>query len=64
MARQIVTRADRPTGEFGPIFEALGLTDTTDPVKMQANMDARVKDTPAAEKQRAAPACRHRLQGL
>lgn len=54
IARQIVTRANRSIGEFGPIFEALGLTDTTDPARMQANMDARVKDTPAAEKQRAA----------
>ena len=54
MARQIVARANRSIGEFGPIFEALGLTDTTDPVKMQANMEARHQDTPAAEKQRAA----------
>lgn len=54
IARQIVTRANQSIGEFGPIFEALGLTDTSDPVKMQANMDARVADTGAAEKQRAA----------
>ena len=54
VARQIVTRANQSIGEFGPIFEALGLTDTIDPVRMQANMEARVQDTPAAEKQRAA----------
>ena len=54
IARQIVTRANQSIGEFGPIFEALGLTDTSDPVKMQANMNARIEDTPAAEKQRAA----------
>ena len=54
IARQIVTRANRSIAEFGPIFEALGLTDTSDPVKMQANMDARVLDTPAAEQRRAA----------
>ncbi len=54
VARQIVTRANQSIGEFGPIFEALGLTGSVDPVKMQANMDARTDATPEAERQRQA----------
>ena len=54
VAKQIVTRANQSIGEFGPIFESLGLLDSIDPVKMQANMDARVEDTDAAERQREA----------
>ncbi|ANH05583.1 FAD-dependent monooxygenase [Shinella sp. HZN7] len=54
IAKQIVTRANRSIEEFGPIFKALGLLDSIDPVKMQQNMDARCNDTPAAEEQRAA----------
>jgi len=52
IAKQIVTRANQSIGEFGPIFDALGLTGTVDPVKMQENMDARTQGTVAAEKQR------------
>jgi 2,4-dichlorophenol 6-monooxygenase len=54
VAKQIVTRANKSIEEFGPIFKALGLLDSVDPVKMQENMDARCNDTPAAEAQRAA----------
>ncbi|MFU8823958.1 FAD-dependent oxidoreductase [Yoonia sp.] len=54
VAKQIVTRANQSIGEFGPIFDALGLTGSVDPVKMQKNMDARTASGPAAEKQRAA----------
>jgi len=54
VAKQIVTRANKSIEEFGPIFKALGLLDSVDPVKMQENMDARCNDTPAAEKQRKA----------
>jgi 2,4-dichlorophenol 6-monooxygenase len=54
IARQIVTRANQSIEEFGPIFGALGLLDSIDPVKMQENMDRRCDDTPAAENQRAA----------
>ena len=54
VARQIVTRANQSIEEFGPIFGALGLLDSIDPVKMQENMDRRCEDTPTAEKQRAA----------
>ena len=54
VAKQIVTRANQSIGEFGPIFEALGLTDSTDPEVMQENMEKRGEDGPAAEAQRAA----------
>jgi 2,4-dichlorophenol 6-monooxygenase len=54
VARQIVTRANKSIEEFGPIFKALGLLDSVDPVKMQQNMDARCDDTADAERQRAA----------
>ena len=54
IAKQIVTRANKSIEEFGPIFKALGLLDSIDPVKMQQNMDARCDDTAAAETQRAA----------
>ena len=53
VAKQIVTRANQSIEEFGPIFEALGLLESVDPVKMQANMDARCDHTPEAEEQRA-----------
>lgn len=52
VAKQIVTRANQSIEEFGPIFGALGLLDSIDPVKMQQNMDARCDDTDEAEKQR------------
>ncbi len=52
IAKQIVTRANQSIEEFGPIFKALGLLDSVDPVKMQQNMDARCDDTPEAEEQR------------
>lgn len=54
VAKQIVTRANQSIEEFGPIFGALGLLDSIDPVKMQQNMDARCDDTDGAEKQRDA----------
>jgi 2,4-dichlorophenol 6-monooxygenase len=54
VARQIVTRANQSIEEFGPIFGALGLLESIDPVKMQQNMDARCDDTGEAEKQRDA----------
>ncbi len=53
VAKQIVTRANQSIGEFGPIFEALGMTGGTDIAKIHANMDARCNETPEAEKQRA-----------
>ncbi|MGJ4995841.1 FAD-dependent oxidoreductase [Bradyrhizobium sp. HKCCYLS3077] len=53
VAKQIVTRANKSIEEFGPIFQALGLLDSIDPVKMQQNMDARCDRTEQAEQQRA-----------
>mgnify|MGYP001943005244 CR=1 FL=1 len=54
VAKQIVTRANQSIGEFGPIFEALGMTGGTDIDKIRASMDARCDATPAAEAQREA----------
>ena len=54
IAKQIVTRANQSIGEFGPIFEALGMDGGVDHDKIQKNMDARADATPAAEKQREA----------
>lgn len=48
----IVNRAARSIEEFGPIFDALGLTSTHDAGQMQANMEARSDDTPQARQQR------------
>lgn len=54
VAKQIVTRANQSIGEFGPIFEALGMTGGDDHDVIKANMDARCDAGEAAEKQRAA----------
>jgi 2,4-dichlorophenol 6-monooxygenase len=54
VAKQIVTRANQSIGEFGPIFDALGMTGGTDVEKIKANMDARCDSTPEAEAQRDA----------
>jgi 2,4-dichlorophenol 6-monooxygenase len=54
VAKQIVTRANQSITEFGPIFEALGLLGSVDPVKMQENMDKRCDSGAAAEAQREA----------
>ncbi len=54
IAKQIVTRANQSIGEFGPIFEALGMTGGTDIEKIKANMDARCGSDGKAEAQRNA----------
>jgi len=54
IARQIVTRANQSIGEFGPIFEALGMTGGTDIDRIRANMDARCGTSPEAAAQRRA----------
>ncbi len=54
VAKQIVTRANQSIGEFGPIFEALGMDGGVDHAKIQANMDARCDATEAGAKQREA----------
>ena len=54
VAKQIVTRANQSICEFGPIFEALGMTGGTDIEAIKANMDARCGSSPEAEAQRDA----------
>ena len=54
IARQIVTRANQSIGEFGPIFEALGMDGGVDHQKIQDNMNGRTLATDKAEKQREA----------
>ena len=45
IGKQIVDRANKSIGEFGPIFDALGLLSTTDPDLMKANMESRMEAT-------------------
>ena len=54
IAKQIVTRANQSIGEFGPIFEALGMTGGTDYDVIKSNMDARCGSDAQAEAQRTA----------
>ena len=54
VAKQIVTRANQSIGEFGPIFEALGMTGGSDYEVQQANMDKRCDPGAEAEAQREA----------
>lgn len=54
IAKQIVTRANKSIGAFGPIFEALGMTGDVDTSKIRANMDARCNGSADAEAQRNA----------
>ncbi len=54
IAKQIVTRANQSIGEFGPIFEALGMTGGDDIEAIKANMDARCDASEASTAQRAA----------
>jgi len=46
-------RANKSIEEFGPIFDALGFTGTSDPEVMNERMRARADDTPQAARQRA-----------
>jgi 2,4-dichlorophenol 6-monooxygenase len=52
IAKQIVTRANKSIGEFGPIFQALGMDGGVDHAKIQRNMDARCDIGEKAETQR------------
>jgi 2,4-dichlorophenol 6-monooxygenase len=54
IAKQIVTRANKSIGEFGPIFQALGMDGGVDHAKIQRNMDARCDTDEKAEAQRDA----------
>jgi 2,4-dichlorophenol 6-monooxygenase len=52
IGRQIVLRANKSIEEFGPIFEALGFSDTRDPDVMNERMRARADNTPESARQR------------
>ncbi|WP_081686482.1 FAD-dependent oxidoreductase [Candidatus Solirubrobacter pratensis] len=52
IGRQIVLRANQSIDEFGPIFDALGLLETTDPEQMRANMEIRKENSPAGAEAR------------
>jgi len=52
IGRQIVLRANKSIEEFGPIFEALGFSDTSDPDVMNERMRARADNTPESARQR------------
>jgi 2,4-dichlorophenol 6-monooxygenase len=52
VAKQIVERANKSRVEFGPIFEALGLSEAKSAEQMRATMEARKEDTPEAAEQR------------
>jgi 2,4-dichlorophenol 6-monooxygenase len=54
VGRQVVDRANQSIADTARIFDALGLTNTSDPELMVAHMAARKEATPEAEKQRAA----------
>ncbi|WP_336921970.1 FAD-dependent oxidoreductase [Aquipuribacter sp. SD81] len=54
VAKQIVLRANKSIEEFGPIFEALGLTDTSDPEVMTARIADRADDSPEGRAKREA----------
>jgi len=54
IGKQIVLRANKSIEEFGPIFEALGLTDTSDPDVMNQHIAARADATPEGEARREA----------
>ncbi|MEJ3659332.1 FAD-dependent monooxygenase [Actinomycetes bacterium KLBMP 9759] len=54
IGRQIVLRANKSIEEFGPIFDALGITGESDPDLMNAHIAARTQNTPTAAAQRAA----------
>ena len=53
IGEQIVLRANKSIQEFGPIFDALGLLDTTDPEQMRANMEIRKENSPRGAESRA-----------
>jgi 2,4-dichlorophenol 6-monooxygenase len=46
IGKQIVDRANKSITEFGPIFDALGLLETSDTDQMRANMEIRKENSP------------------
>jgi 2,4-dichlorophenol 6-monooxygenase len=53
IGKQIVLRANQSIEEFGPIFDALGLLETSDPEQMRANMEVRKENSPRGAEARA-----------
>ena len=62
IAKQVVDRANKSIGEFGPIFDSLGLLSTKDPEQMKRNMEGRKAATPdaAAQRERLRAAIAHK----
>jgi 2,4-dichlorophenol 6-monooxygenase len=54
VGKQIVLRANKSIEEFGPIFDALGLSDSSDPEVMLARIAARASNTQQGLRQRQA----------
>jgi 2,4-dichlorophenol 6-monooxygenase len=54
VGRQVVLRANQSIEEFGPIFDALGLSGTGDQELMQARIAGRTANTPQGARQRQA----------
>ena len=54
VARQIVTRANQSSREFGQLFEALGVTTARSEAEMVERIEERKADTPAGVAKRAA----------
>jgi 2,4-dichlorophenol 6-monooxygenase len=52
VGKQIVTRANKSIGDFGPIFEAVGLLSSTDPVEARKTIEARKAPTPEGKARR------------
>ncbi|RJQ80760.1 phenol 2-monooxygenase [Pseudonocardiaceae bacterium YIM PH 21723] len=52
VGRQIVLRANKSIEEFGPIFQAFGLSDTADPELMRQRIESRKGNTPEAARLR------------
>lgn len=52
VGKQIVMRANKSIGDFEPIFEAVGLLSSRDPVEARKNMEARKASTPEGKERR------------
>ena len=52
VGKQIVKRANKSIGDFGPIFEAVGLLSSADPVEARKNIEARKAPTPEGKDRR------------
>jgi 2,4-dichlorophenol 6-monooxygenase len=52
VGKQIVTRANKSIGDFPPIFEAVGLLSSTDPVQARKSIEARKAPTPEGKARR------------